>query len=250
MAEKNVSQLVSMVQKALFDFRMVRPGDRMLVGVSGGKDSMALLHALSLLRKYHPARFELTAASVRMGFETHQYEEAAELCGSLGVPHHLLDAGLGASVFHPGDGSPGGLQSSPCALCARVRRAALAGFAARTGCRTLALGHNRDDAVETLFMRLTREGRFGSFSPVTALTRAGIDQIRPLLYVPVRLVAEYCRDHALSVRPSECPAAGKTARAAAAAELDALAAGIPDIRAKLFGALLRDGRDGWMADGD
>ena len=247
MVPKPSDRLVSMVQKALFDYQMIQDGDRVIVGVSGGKDSMALLHALSLLRGRHPVTYGLSAVSLRVGFESHGYEAVTALCKSLGVPHQVADAGLDRiAAYRKAQLPDSGKDGITCSLCARVRRAALARIAAETGCNKVALGHNRDDAVETFFLRLARESRIGCFSPVTRLSRSGIDQIRPLLYVPGALAVQYCEEHALEVLPPECAMAGKTARSAAAAQLEVLSRDIPDIHARIFHALQRDGRDGWQ----
>ena len=247
MTPKPSDRLVSMVQKALFDYPMIHAGDHVLIGVSGGKDSMALLHALSLLRRRHPVPYSLSAASLGIGFESHGYEAVAELCNRLDVPHIVADAGLERiASFRKVQMPAGSGDRISCSLCARVRRAALARIAAEIGCSKVALGHNRDDAVETFFLRMTRESRLGCFSPVTRLARAGIDQIRPLLYVPGPLAAQYCTENGLALLPSECAMAGKTARSVAAAQLEFLSREIPDIHSRLFHALLRDGRDGWQ----
>ena len=236
------NKLVSAVQKALFDFRMVRPEDRLLVGISGGKDSMALLHALHRLSAYHPVRFTLAAATVRMGFERGNTDLVAAFCAERGIPFSELASGLGTRLFLSGGEAESDIQSvdTPCSLCARVRRAVLARHAVETGCASIALGHNRDDVLETFFMKLGREGRIGTFAPVTKLDRTGITQIRPLIYVPAHKVASYCEEQSLPVTASECPFSGHTARAMAASHLDALERDIPDLRAQLFGAILKD----------
>ncbi len=242
MKKANHSFLVSAVQKALFDFRMVQAGDRLLVGVSGGKDSMALLHALDRLSSYHPVQFRLAAATVRMGFERGTSDGIASFCAVRGIPFSELESGLGASTFAPEvkeepDARDGNI---PCSLCARVRRAVLARHAIETGCARIALGHNRDDVLETFLMKLGREGRIGSFAPVTALDRSGVVQIRPLIYVPSTQVAAYCKKHEIPVATSECPFTGRTARAGATRQLDALEREIPDLRAQMFGAIRKD----------
>jgi hypothetical protein len=236
MKKANHSFLVSAVQKALFDFRMVQAGDRLLVGVSGGKDSMALLHALDRLSSYHPVQFRLAAATVRMGFERGTTDGMLRFARR-GIPFQNW-SGLGVELLPARTMRMDPEAMSLLAVCART-----AGCFGRTRSRRMrpdALGHNRDDVLETFLMKLGREGRIGSFAPVTALDRSGVVQIRPLIYVPSTQVAAYCKKHEIPVATSECPFTGRTARAGATRQLDALEREIPDLRAQMFGAIRKD----------
>ena len=228
-----------MVQKAIFDYDMIQEGDKIAVGVSGGKDSLALLDALAHIRAYSPVRFELAAVTLDLGLEKTDFSSVQALCDRLEVPFFLEETRIGDIVFNIRK------EESPCSLCANLRRGALNNKAISLGCSKVALGHHRDDAVETMAMSLYYEGRFHCFSPVTYLSRKNIHVIRPLIYVKETQVIDYCKEQYLKIVKSPCPATGKTNRAHIKEMLDAMESGNPFLRDLLFGSIQRAKICGW-----
>ena len=164
-----MQRLCGLMRKAVQDYEMIAPGDRVMVGVSGGKDSVALTIGLSMLRKYIGFDYEVVAVTLDPQFD-HQpmdYSALAELFRQHGIPYEVRRTEIGPVVFEYRK------EKNPCALCAKLRRGALHTAAQELGCNKVALGHHLDDAVETFYMNLWREGRIGCFSPVTYLSQPG-----------------------------------------------------------------------------
>ena len=177
---------------------MIRPGDRVAVGVSAGKDSLTLLYALAELRRFYPVPFTLCAITVDMGFDPPaDLSPIRALCQKLDVPYHVVPSDIAKVVFDIRK------ESNPCSLCAKMRRGALHGYASEIGCNVVALGHHFDDAVETFMLNLFFEGRIGCFSPVSYLSRRKIRLIRPLLYLPEKDIRYFAQKMDLPVVKSQ-----------------------------------------------
>lgn len=194
------------IRKADTDFEMIVPGDRIAVGVSGGKDSLLLLYALSLYRKFSGKDFTLQAITLKLGLEPFDIGPIRTLCEQIDVPYTVLDTEIAHVIFDVRK------ESNPCALCAKMRRGALNDAAVASGCNKVALGHHRDDAIETLLMSLIFEGRLHTFHPNTYLSRRDITVIRPMVYVPEKHVIHMVRTLNLPVIHNPCPADGHSKR--------------------------------------
>ena len=166
------------IRRADEDFGMINEGDRVVVGVSGGKDSLVLLYAMSLYRHFCKNSFELEAVTLDMGLGSADYSAIEALCEKINVKYTVRMTDIGDVIFNQRR------ESNPCALCAKMRRGSLTDFCREVGANKLALGHHRDDAIETLAMSLLFEGRLHTFHPVTYLTKQQITQIRPMVYLP------------------------------------------------------------------
>ena len=189
---------VSLIRRAIEDYNMINDGDRIAVGVSGGKDSLVLLCALAELKKYYPKKFDIVALTLDLGFET-DYSPIEKLCANLGVDYKIKHTNFKEIIFDVRK------ESNPCSLCAKMRRCALNDMALENGCKKVALGHHNDDVLETFFLSLIYEGRINCFSPVTYLDRTDITQIRPMIYVRERDVRGVVRNHELPVVKNKCP---------------------------------------------
>ena len=230
------------IRKADTDFRLIEDGDRVAIGVSGGKDSLLLLHALSLYRKFTHKDFTLQAITVDNGLGSPDYSRIIALCDSLEIPYIIRKTEIGDIIFNYRK------EKNPCALCAKMRRAVLANTCVENGCNKLALGHHRDDAVETLFLSLLYEGRFHTFHPVTRMSRTGITVIRPLVYLPESHVKHMQKVLDLPVLKSSCPADGKTERESMSGLLSELKKFCPDIQERVLHALRNEPYDLWQKD--
>jgi tRNA 2-thiocytidine biosynthesis protein TtcA len=194
------------MRRAIDQYDMIQEGDRIAVGLSGGKDSIALLAALKRYQYFSPVAFELQAITLDMGFPGMDFTPVVDYCQSIDVPYTIESTQIGPIVFDVRK------EKNPCALCARMKRGALHDLALSLGCRKIALGHHQDDAVETFFLSLLYEGRVNTFLPVTYLDRKGITLIRPMVYVREKQIvfSPECQD--LPVIKSTCPADGHTKR--------------------------------------
>ena len=230
------------IRKADTDFHLIDNGDRVVVGVSGGKDSLLLLHALSLYRRFTHKSFSLQAITVDNGLGSPDYSEIRALCDSLEIPYLVKETQIGDIIFNYRK------EKNPCALCAKMRRAVLANTCVELGCNKLALGHHRDDAVETLLLSLFYEGRFHTFHPRTLMSRTGITVIRPLVYLPESHVKHMQKVLALPVLKSSCPADGKTERETVSGVLAELKKSYPDVVERILHALRNEPYDLWQKD--
>ena len=229
------------MRKTIQEFDMIQDGDRIAVGVSGGKDSLVLLKGLIELRRFIGIDYDVVAITLdpRFGGVEGDYSSVAQMCSEAGVEYRLIPTDIGQIVFDIRK------ELNPCSLCAKLRRGALHNAAKDAGCNKIALGHHFDDAVETFMMNLLNEGRIGCFSPVTHLARCGLVQIRPMVMAPEKEVIRAARRLDLNVVKSKCPADGHTSRQRTKellAELEKTNKGVTE---RIFGAMRRGKIDGW-----
>lgn len=234
-----MQHILGQVRRCVEDYHMIEAGDKVAVGVSGGKDSLLTLTALARLRDFYPISFQLEAITLETGTPGMSFDAVAELCRELEVPYTRIHVPVYQIVFEERK------EKNPCSLCAKLRRGSLNTALTERGIHKIALGHHYDDAIETLLMNLLFEGRIGCFQPVTYLDRTGITQIRPLLYCredDIRRTVERLR---LPVVHNPCPANGSTRRQEVKDLIHQLEGRYPDIKQKLFGILQRYPLYGW-----
>ena len=234
-----LQQLMSVTRKAIDEFHMIQEGDRIAVGISGGKDSLTLLYALAGLRRFFPQPFSLTAITVDLGFEGFHTEKLGELCRELDVPYTVVPTGISKIIFEDRK------ESNPCSLCAKMRKGALNTVAKELNCNKIAYAHHRDDVVETMLMSLIFEGRFHTFSPVTYLDRMDLTLIRPLLFLQEADVIGFRNQYNLPVEKSPCPADGNTKREYVKNLLRQLNQENPGVKERMFTAIVNAGLPGW-----
>ena len=237
-----MQKLLSYTRRAIDHYHMIEAGDRIAVGVSGGKDSLALLVALANLRKFYPKPYEVVAITLEMGYEEMDFSAVQALCDSLGVEYIRVPTQIKQIVFDIRK------EPSPCSLCAKLRRGALHEAALAAGCKKVALGHHFDDVVETYMLSLVYEGRISCFKPVTYLDRKGITLIRPLLYTPEYYIRSFARRMELPIVENPCPADGNTKRQEVKELLRSLEQTHKGLRERIFGAIQRYPLDGWAPD--
>ena len=236
-----MQKILGYMRKAIQEFDLIQDGDRIAVGVSGGKDSLVMLKGLVLLQRFIGIDYTVVAITLdpHFGGEKGNYEPVAELCRELGVEYILIDTHIGEIVFDIRK------EPNPCSLCARMRRGALHDAAKAAGCNKVALGHNYNDVVETFVMNLTIEGRLGCFAPKSYLSRKDITMIRPLVFAPEKDIRSAAKRNELPIVKSKCPADGATSRQRVKEELAARDRADKGFSDRLFGALRRSGLDGW-----
>lgn len=237
-----MQKLLGLMRRCIDDYDMIQAGDRIAVGVSGGKDSLVLLQLLAGLRKFFNKPFQLEAITIDMGLGM-DYSGIETLCRELDVPYHIIKTEIGPIIFDHRK------EKNPCSLCAKMRRGALNQAILDLGFNKLALGHHYDDAVETFVMSLIYEGRISCFQPVTDLDRTGIVQIRPMLYIHEKTVDNFARRMALPVTENRCPVDKNTKREEIKQLIFDLSATYPDLRERIFGAMQRFPLPEWEPHG-
>lgn len=237
-----MQKLIGLVRRCVEDYRMIAPGDRIGVGVSGGKDSLALLVFLAELKKYYPQPFHLEAITIDMGLNM-DFSGIEALCRSLDVPYTVVRTEIGPIIFDYRK------EKNPCSMCAKMRRGALNQALLDRGLNKLALGHHYDDAVETFLMSLLFEGRISCFQPVTDLDRTGIIQIRPMLYLHEKTIDSFVSRQGLPVLTNRCPVDKTTKREEIKSLIFELSARYPDLKERIFGAMQRFPLPEWQPQG-
>ncbi len=219
------------IGKALHDYDMIRDGDRILVGLSGGGDSLSLLWMLADRQRRVRVRFELAAAHIDLGFADGAGPGLEEFCRRLGVPLRVEMTDFGLQGHSPSN------RENPCFLCARLRRQRLFEVADGLGCGTLALGHTQDDIIETLFINMLYAGEISSMRPAQTLFNGRFTIIRPLAYAGEALIDRFVRDQELPVVENSCPTARTSRRQTVKRMLAELYRGNANIRGNIFRAL-------------
>ena len=227
-----MQKLIGLVRRCVQDYNMISEGDRIGVGVSGGKDSVALLAFLAELRKYNDKAFDVEAITIDMGLGM-DYTPVAALCEQLDVKFNLVKTEIGPIIFDHRK------EKNPCSMCAKMRRGALNQAILDRGMNKLALGHHYDDAVETFMMSLIYEGRISCFQPVTDLDRTGIIQIRPMLYIHEKTIDSFVTRNDLPIITNRCPVDKYTKREEIKKLVYDLSATYPDLKERIFGAMQR-----------
>lgn len=233
-----LQQVLSQVRRAADDYEMIQDGDKIAVGISGGKDSLTLLYALSTLRRFYPHPFELHAVTVDLGFENLNLGKIEALCKELDVPYTIVPTQIASIVFDQRK------EKNPCALCAKMRKGALNEAIRGAGCNKIAYAHHKDDVVETLMLSLIYEGRFHTFAPVTFLDRMNLTVIRPLVYMKEADVIGFVHKLDVPVVKSPCPADGHTRREYVKQLLRQLNLENPGVKDRMFTAV-QSGLEEW-----
>lgn len=227
-----LQQLLSPTRRAVEEFGMISAGDSIAVGLSGGKDSVTLIHLMAGLKRFYPAPFSLKAIHVDMGFKNADAKElaaVADMCEGLGVAFHAVKTDIAEIIFDVRK------EKNPCSLCAKMRRGALCNAAAELGCNKLALGHHADDLIETFFLSMFYEGRLSTFSPVSEMSRSHITLIRPMLYINECDVAAFAKDKPVFHNP--CPADKHTQRERVKQFVESLRKENPAVKERIFSAI-------------
>ncbi len=185
---------------------MISSGDKIAIGISGGKDSLTLLYALSYLRKFYPESFDIVALTVDVGFENMDFDKVKKLCEQLEVQYHIVSTQISEIVFDIRK------EGNPCSLCSKMRKGAFNNAAVELGCNKIAYAHHKDDLIESMMMSFIYEGRLHTFSPVTHLDRSRLTLIRPLLYLYEGDVKGFVKEYDLPIVKSSCPVDGSTKR--------------------------------------
>ena len=234
-----LQQLLSFTRKAVDEYQMIEAGDKIAVGISGGKDSLTLLYALAGLRRFYPKPFDLIAITVDLGYEKFHTEKLQALCQELDVPYHVVKTDIARILFEERK------ESNPCSLCAKMRKGALNEAVKKLGCNKVAYAHHKDDIVETMILSLIFEGRFHSFSPKSYLDRMDLTVIRPMMYVNEADVIGFQRKYDLPVEKSRCPVDGLTKRQYAKDLIHQLELDHPGAKQRMFTAIINGNIEGW-----
>lgn len=234
-----MQKMLGLIRRCVDDYGMIEEGDRIAVGVSGGKDSLTLLVLLAGLRKFYPKKFELEAITIDMGLGGMDFSLVEALCRDIDVPYTKVDTQIGPVIFDVRK------EKNPCSMCAKMRRGSLNEAMLKKGITKIALGHHYDDAVETFLMNLFYEGRIGCFQPVTFLDRTGVTQIRPMLYLSEQSVRQFAERENLPIVHNPCPADKTTKRQEVKDLIESMKATYPDLKNRIFGAMQRYPLQSW-----
>lgn len=234
-----MQKILGYMRKAIRAYNMIENGDKIAVCLSGGKDSITMLMGLKQLQKYFNKDFELVAISINPGFEFFNTSFLQKTCDKIGVPLIIEDTNIKQVVFDIRK------EKRPCSLCANIRRGALNSVAIREGCNKIALGHNEDDALETLLMNLFLTGNFSTFAPASYMDRSKMTVIRPLIYTPEIEIRRFTKRENVEVMPKNCPMDGVSKREYMKDLLKKLNYDIPMCRANLLGVIKRNKINGW-----
>lgn len=234
-----LQQLLSYTRRAVDDYGMIDSGDKIAVGLSGGKDSLALLYALHGLKRFYPNKFEIHGISVDLGYEGFDLSPIADICKELEVPYTIVKTDIGKIIFEDRK------EDSPCSLCAKMRKGALNEKAKELGCNKVAYAHHMDDIVETMILSLIFEGRFYSFSPKTYLDRMDLTVIRPIMYVCEADVIGFKNKYQLPIVKNPCKVDGFTKRQYAKELVQQLNRDHPGAKDRMFRAILNGNIQGW-----
>lgn len=229
-----LQKLLSLTRQAIDEYGMIQENDKIAIGISGGKDSLTLLYALSCLRKFYPHKFDIVAVTVDLGFDNLNLDGIRKFCKERDVEYHVIKTQISEIVFHIRE------ESNPCSLCAKMRKGALNDAVKKLGCNKVAYAHHKDDLLESMMMSFLFEGRIHTFAPVTYLDRSGITVIRPLLFLYEGDVKGFVKEYQLPVVKSPCPVDGSTKREDVKNLIGEINHQYPGAKARMIRAVLDD----------
>ncbi len=238
-----LKRMLSFTRRAVDDYAMIEEGDVIAVGISGGKDSLALLKTLAEMRRFYPKKYEVKAITINMGFSGVDYSPIAEYCKALNVEYSVVNTDIAKIIFDVRK------ESNPCSLCAKMRRGSLHAEAQVLGCNKVALGHHFDDVIETFMMNLFFEGRLGCFSPKSYLSNRKITLIRPLIYATEKDVIYFARRQELPIVKNPCPEDHNTERENMKNLLSSIEKTNKGLKHRIFHALCKGELDGFKLNG-
>ena len=227
-----LQQVLSLTRQAIDDYGMIEEGDKIAVGLSGGKDSITLLYALAHLKTFYPRHFDLMAITVDVGFQNIDFTKLQQLCDSLNVPYHIIHTQIAQIVFDARQ------DTNPCSLCSKMRKGAMNDKIIELGCNKVAYGHHKDDLLESMMMSFLFEGRFNTFLPVTHWDRTDLILIRPLIYMYEGNVKGFIKETDLPVVKNPCPVDGSTKREYVKKIINQLNHDHPGAKSRMYRAIM------------
>ena len=236
-----MQKILSYMRKAIEEYNMIEEGDKIAVCLSGGKDSITMLHGFKALQRFFPKKFDIIAISIHPGFEFFDTSILQSVCDKLDVPLFVEESHIKEIVFDIRK------EKNPCSLCANLRRGIINTTAIREGCNKIALGHNKDDAIETFIMNLLYTGSINTFAPVSYMDRSKITLIRPLIYAAEKDTRRFIKQNNINIMPKACPMDGTSKREDMKNLIYSIRKDIPKVEANLFGAITRN-IDGWKKE--
>ena len=234
-----MQRMLSYIRKAVDDYNMIEDGDKIAVGLSGGKDSITLLMGLKALQRFYSKSFELIAVSINPGFDFFNSHLLKKTCEDIGVEYVEEKTHIKEIVFDIRQ------EKNPCSLCANLRRGILNSVAIREGCNKIALGHNEDDVLETFFFFFLYGGAINTFAPKSYMDRSGITLIRPLIYAPEKSIKTFIKKNNIEVMKKCCPMDGVSKREDMKNLIHTLQKDIPSVKTNVYGAIKRSNIKGW-----
>lgn len=234
-----MQEILKYMRKAIEDFDMIKDGDKIALGLSGGKDSTTLLLALDRFRKFFPKKFEFIAVTIDPGFEEFSTEYLEQKCKELNIEYIVYKSQIKEIVFDIRN------EKNPCSLCANLRRGMLNSVAKEHGCNKIMLAHHMEDALETFLLNVLYTGNISTFAPVTYLDKMDLYTIRPLIYTPEKYIKIFIKNNNIPVMPKCCSMDGASKREDMKGLINSLSKNIPHIKANMFGAIQRSKIKGW-----
>ena len=233
-----MQQILSKMRKAIEEYNMIDDGDKIAVALSGGKDSITLLKGLKALQRFYPKHFELIAITINPGFDFFDTDFLQKICDELDIPLFIEESHIKEIVFDIRK------EKNPCSLCANLRRGIINSVAIRENCNKIALGHNKDDVLETFLLNLLYTGSLSTFAPKSYMDRSKITLIRPLILVDEKDTKRFVKKNNKSIMKKVCPMDEHTKRESMKEQIFLWQKDIPMVRANIFGAISRN-LDGW-----
>ncbi len=234
-----MQRILSYMRKAIEKYNMIEEGDKILIGLSGGKDSITLAMGLKALQRFYPKKFDMICASINPGFDFFDSDFLKSTCEKIGIPFIEEKSHIKEIVFDIRN------EKNPCSLCANLRRGILNSVAQREGCNKIALGHNEDDVLETFFLNLLYAGNLNTFAPISYMDRSKITLIRPMIYISEKEIRKFIKRNNIEVMPKVCPMDGVSKREDMKKMIINFEKEIPTIRANITGAIKRANINGW-----
>lgn len=233
-----LQKLTSKARRIIEDYNLIEDNDKIAVGVSGGKDSIALLYVLHNLQRFYK-KFEIVAITINPGIENFDTTNITKICNELNIKHVVHNSDIFEIIFNIRK------EKNPCSLCANLRRGILCSLATENNCNKIALGHHQDDLTETLLMNIFLNGNITTFAPISTLTRSNLSLIRPLLYIEEKEIRQFIKKYDIEIMPKTCPYDGTTKREYTKNLICDIKKDIPKVKENLLGAIKRSNIKGW-----